>query len=183
MTEFLPVFRVLYNSLHDKVQGKGCSHFLAIIETKEASVQFISSLVVPYHLYHFQFNPFWGRRDFVHLWGKSIHPQTCLHCLPFHRDFYSWKPPAQVTPLHQACREKNLDILPPHFSGLDDWNDAFGKQQNSYSWEIGTRINSSCLYFFVHVPTDECFRILFFLPLFYFFLFVGRRKYRQEYVS
>lgn len=71
LTEFLLVFRVLYNNLHDKVQGKGCSHILAIIETKEASIQFISSLVVPYHLCHCQFNPFWGRRDFVHLGARA----------------------------------------------------------------------------------------------------------------
>lgn len=124
--------------LHDKVWGKGCSHILAATETKEASIQFISSLVLSYHLYHCQFN--WDKgslllrkKGFCPSQGKSTHPQISLHWLPFHRGFYSWEPPAQVTPLHQPCRGKILLFFPPNFSGLDGWSDAFGKHQSSHT--------------------------------------------------
>lgn len=133
LTEFLPVFRVLYNNLHDKVQGKGCSHILAIIEMKEASIQFFSSLVGPYHLYHFQFNPFWGRRDFVHLGARAYILKPAYTVCHFTGTFIPESHLPKWLHFTKLVGKKNLDILPPHFSGLDGWNDAFGKEQNSYS--------------------------------------------------
>lgn len=140
-TEFPPHFRVLCTILYEKVQGKRSSRNLAMTEIKKTqpSIQFISSLVLPYHSHHCQFSwekrSHWGRRGFaqLHLRARAHNLKPAYTGCHFTGAFIPENYLPRWVPFTYLVEKKTLKFFPPHFSGLGGWNGVFGQWQNSHS--------------------------------------------------